>query len=182
MRLTLDYRPITSVFNSPVDFTEGGEEEFFADRVYTFSTGIFEYSVAFIKRFRDNYLVSFRLARIKGTRRDRVEFWSKFYETPVSGNEADYFSTLEGMPSSVRFGIPRTGFGYQVLSSVSKIIEDFVTKYKPDCIKFSSNDSSRTNIYKKIIERLNQKYDIESDSSQGATVDFTVCFDNTGTS
>lgn len=159
MKLTQEFRKITAVFDSPVNYTDdhirihGFNKSFkVGDVTYTVNIG-----------YNDGqWEIQFFLARINKTGQDLADFISQILGRQVSITEAIQLNQMGLGYHSV--GVTGTGSSARVLSNVISIIKDFI-KDKPGikCLNLRSQDNpladnqkartSRTDLYRRIIKR-----------------------------
>lgn len=101
------------------------------------------------------------------------EIQYKFYAYQELGNEQSgswevEFKVVEGGDPSNRFGVTGTGNAAQVMSTVVAILREFLQKYKGKInqLTFSAKETSRRDLYARMVRRLLPTWNFEHFQSE----------------
>lgn len=70
----------------------------------------------------------------------------------------------------LHYGVTDLGHGYEVLSTVMEIFNEFVKTQDPNVLVFGAEEESRRKLYNRMVSRFKGKYNVETKVSQGELV------------
>jgi hypothetical protein len=178
MRLTSDYHTVLAVFNTPVEYSGGPKRTNYSYETH-FEVGPLKYLLT-IRRDTVRglkFTVQFYLDKIRIPDDESiVEAISKLLGEEVTINEAYVlYRKMENHPYGI-YNLKNVGF--RVLSSAIQAIQTFFSHEPYECISFTSEHQSRTDLYRRMIRRffpghrVTEEYE---DYGGHSTVLFDIC-------
>jgi hypothetical protein len=169
MLLSSQYRTLRAVFDRVAPALEEGSP-YFAGRGgrWSFQVGPFQYVLDLIPSPDSDgeYDVEFAVEKFNGNDHDLTRHLEKVWGRPVSDSEVVKFKRDLRFHST---GILNTRNAFQVLASVFDIVQSFVMDNYVHTLTFSSEEESRTDLYRRVIKRFLPGKRIIEDVYRGRT-------------
>jgi hypothetical protein len=171
MNLTHDYRTVRAIFEEPEDEPHYWEDPH-DEGVYKshFQVGPVIYYVK-LSHYGHICLVSFGYQDMVGTTEFLTKYLSGIFKREVTSIELD---DLKNRFERNKSGILKLGNASSVFGNVLAIVRDFVNKHDISCLRFTSIQESRTDLYRAMIKRFAPSWKLEEDNSGSATR-FSIC-------
>jgi hypothetical protein len=178
LKLTPEYRKLWATFDTPVHHLR--KPFHVSNNLYKayFKVGPLSYDVqikktTFINASAKTYSIVFNFVDvIVPEGKTLTQVMSEVFDESMTDKEAtEKYNYMKSKPTGV-LGV-KTGF--RVFSAVVKIVQEYFQGKEWDCLVFSSEPASRTDLYLSLIKRFFVGYKVEIDKLGASTAIFRVC-------